>query len=751
MSQETEDKLNGKGPRMWKCGDDFANPIPAGTGKDSDSEISDKNHWKVVFDAYRDEDQKQCELWKDEVNILLIFAGLFSAVVTAFLIESYKFLLPQGGSDPSKFVPGSPHVIRLNSLWFCSLVLALSTVVIGIVALQWIRNHQRYHGIKPRDALSVYEMRTKALRAWHIRWAFLSLPLLILVALVLFFVGLVDFLLTLNKEVAAPVGVLVYATLTILFITTVLPSLQIFKLYFFPPNVKADIDMPTPCPYKSPQSWIFHRSLILTMRGFRYVTRKLRKVNAAADIVSLPDMPLYFTFHASPVKWTDYDTKWLRLRDMYSQNMEGNHKQDAPFASVSIQHPRRPIYDEAQILIQTVSTLNPSADVLFAAYHCFQEISKNALYQDIESKEDYAAPKYDERNLILRGYYWKHLTLPSSPDKPLFGPPISDLVESPSAHLLHEENMLVFLEMHTSHNLPEEASRVISAHLSELHARILAYAYATEPALHILTPQVGALKGARGNSAKFPWLHMMSQQYIDMINSTNVLPKFKIWSQFAPNSLNGNEVSVSTGTLKKAIIQYSLIFKSFVQHVAESEYLDWESTVYAHRNVAQFFKVPATMLRYTGTDQIPFDVFSRFEKSFEIIQTALSDPPTPDPGDTQSMDEKRVDQANADYLFLSACFFVEQLFNPYSEQPLKPFKEKQCERMADFIKALHAYEQAANYPPVRIQDNWQDFWKDTGLPNLPRFDCKPEPARRSYIRWKVIPTWIEVDLTTPIA
>lgn len=475
-------------------------------------------------------------------------AGLFSAVVTAFLIESYKFLTPQGGTDPAKFAFDSPHVIRLNSLWFCSLVLALSTVVIGIVALQWLRNHQRYHGIKPRDALSVYEMRTKALRAWHIRWAFLSLPLLILVALVLFFVGLVDFLLSLNKKVAAPVAVLVYVTLAILFLTTVLPSLQIFKLYLFTPNVEEDADMPTPCPYKSPQSWIFHRTLILTIRFFRWVIRKIRhQEKAEIDLVSRPNMPLYFTFYSSPNKWTDYDIKWLRLRDMYSQNMAGNHKQDGPFASVSIQHSRRPIYDEAQILKQTISVGNPSADVLFAAYHCFREISKNALYQAIESKEDYADPQYDERNLILRGYYWKHITLPISPEKPQprFGRPISALVENPSAHLLHDENMLVFLQMHTSHNLPEEASRVISAHLSELQARILAHTYATDPALHI-QPSDDASKETQESKQ---WLLMLSQQYIDMINSTNALPKFKIWSQFAPSSLNGNEVSVSADTI----------------------------------------------------------------------------------------------------------------------------------------------------------------------------------------------------------
>jgi hypothetical protein len=209
-----------------------------------------------------------------------------------------------------------------------------------------------------------------------------------------------------------------------------------------------------------------------------------------------------------------------------------------------VNHSGRPIYDEAQILIETVSKSNPSADVLFAAYHCFQEISKNALYQDIESKEDHVAPKYDERNLILRGYYWNHLTV--DPEKPPFGPPISDLVETPSAHLLHDENMFVFLKMHSAHNLPEEASRVISAHLSELQARILAYTY-TEPALHFKT-----LDQLPVTSSKLRWLDMMSQIYVDVINSTSAVPKFKIWSQFASGSLNGNEVLVSTDTIESA-------------------------------------------------------------------------------------------------------------------------------------------------------------------------------------------------------
>lgn len=199
-----------------------------------------------------------------------------------------------------------------------------------------------------------------------------------------------------------------------------------------------------------------------------------------------------------------------------------------------------------------------------------------------------------------------------------------------------------------------------------------------------------------------------------------------------------------------AIVQYSNIFEGFVRQIAQSQYLDWEETIYAHRNVAQFLKIPAAMLRYTGTDQVPFDVFSRFESSLDIIQNALSKTPTADPDADESFDEKSDHQTNIDYLFLSACFFIDHLVNPYAELPLKQFSAVQCDRLASFITALNVYEQA-NYPPTRIQDSWDKYWSETGLPKEPRFTCRPIPTRRSYIRWKVIPAWVKIDTTTPPA
>ncbi|KAF8147823.1 hypothetical protein B0H34DRAFT_617375, partial [Crassisporium funariophilum] len=48
--------------------------------------------WKVCLDKVLEEDKLQCNSWKDEVQNLLIFAGLFSAVITGFSVESYKSL-----------------------------------------------------------------------------------------------------------------------------------------------------------------------------------------------------------------------------------------------------------------------------------------------------------------------------------------------------------------------------------------------------------------------------------------------------------------------------------------------------------------------------------------------------------------------------------------------------------------------------------------------------------------------------------
>ncbi|PPQ77537.1 hypothetical protein CVT26_006151 [Gymnopilus dilepis] len=161
-------------------------------------------------------------------------AGLFSAVVTAFVIVSYTSLQPDQGeitntllariadrldnplnrsSSPAMPVntvslANSPNSssIRINIYWSISLVLSLTTALMGIVAVQWLKQHQTYPAsYSSMQKFATFNMRAEGLRAWYVPQIFSALPLLLQAALALFFLGLIEFLLNSSSTVAIPV------------------------------------------------------------------------------------------------------------------------------------------------------------------------------------------------------------------------------------------------------------------------------------------------------------------------------------------------------------------------------------------------------------------------------------------------------------------------------------------------------------------------------------------------------------------
>ncbi|KZW01899.1 hypothetical protein EXIGLDRAFT_598377, partial [Exidia glandulosa HHB12029] len=75
-------------------------------------------------------------------------AALFSAVVTAFLIESYRFMQPDyteltyraltGTLSPKQGATASSSVRAVNCIWVVSLVTSLFTSLVAILAKQWL-------------------------------------------------------------------------------------------------------------------------------------------------------------------------------------------------------------------------------------------------------------------------------------------------------------------------------------------------------------------------------------------------------------------------------------------------------------------------------------------------------------------------------------------------------------------------------------------------------------------------------------
>ena len=237
--------------------------------------------WARLSDLIRNHDKERIEDVKEDVDTLLVFvsrltpsrytlvlhpydqAGLFSAVITAFVLESYKNLQSQaddttaqilqqitiqlssltisGGFLNSTLQPISPSVfsvrppaILVNTLWSLSLVIALMTASLGILVKQWFHEFMARDTQDPRELVKTRFFRDIGMRNWHVFELASFLPFLLQLALLLFYVGLGFFLLGLNPIVGWITTGAMSVWLVVFIFTTISP---IFS---------------SQCPYKTP-------------------------------------------------------------------------------------------------------------------------------------------------------------------------------------------------------------------------------------------------------------------------------------------------------------------------------------------------------------------------------------------------------------------------------------------------------------------------------------------------------------------
>lgn len=155
------------------------------------------------------------------------------------------------------FAP-TPASIRINAFWFLSLTISLATVLIGILCKQWLREYQKDASVGHHLALELRQMRYESLQKWGVPGILSALPLLLQLALVLFFAGMLDLLWSLSSLVAGLVTTVVGLTMLIVVVTSVLPTCYVSLMQ----RRSTDSSPIFPCPYKSPQSWLFHRLVL---------------------------------------------------------------------------------------------------------------------------------------------------------------------------------------------------------------------------------------------------------------------------------------------------------------------------------------------------------------------------------------------------------------------------------------------------------------------------------------------------------
>ncbi|KAI0088741.1 hypothetical protein BDY19DRAFT_993586 [Irpex rosettiformis] len=209
--------------------------------------------WAAMAKDVREFDEEKVRSSKEDVDTLLVFAGLFSAVLTAFLVASYPNPQPSpmaimnydleriamqtasynfsdgklvSSTILSSSLPpfqASNEDIRVNILWFTSLTLSLMTASFGMLVKQWLREFLAVEVPPSQACLRIRHFREPQIQKWRVYEIVACLPLLLQLSLALFFLGLCYFASSVHESVGHTTLPLVVGWALCFFGATALP------------------------------------------------------------------------------------------------------------------------------------------------------------------------------------------------------------------------------------------------------------------------------------------------------------------------------------------------------------------------------------------------------------------------------------------------------------------------------------------------------------------------------------------------
>ncbi|KAI9064562.1 hypothetical protein FKP32DRAFT_1675519 [Trametes sanguinea] len=193
--------------------------------------------------------------WNADIDTYHVFAGLFSAILTAYNGQSYPLLQPPS-PDPNiailsqislqlssfttqpsytnstrpafasalpRTAPLAPtSLVWITTLCFSSLNVSISSAYLGMMVKQWLNEYKS--GLLG-DSLELVELRRYRLNnlvKWRVERFVIAIPVLLQPALVMFLLGLVVLLWTLHRPTAAFPTVLAGVFVASVAITSVL-------------------------------------------------------------------------------------------------------------------------------------------------------------------------------------------------------------------------------------------------------------------------------------------------------------------------------------------------------------------------------------------------------------------------------------------------------------------------------------------------------------------------------------------------
>ncbi|KAG8869373.1 hypothetical protein FRB98_002609, partial [Tulasnella sp. 332] len=169
-------------------------------------------------------DKEMLDRINNDLDVLLVFAALFSAVITAFIVPAMSALSPNpanqtnyllqyliiNGTNPSITTgdlampfPVDKSAVRQNCLFFASLCCSVLAAGGAVLAKQWLQEYARMQQTGSVDQqVKKRAERFAGAEKWGLHVVVKILPLLLLGSVALFFYALADSLLSVNHTVA---------------------------------------------------------------------------------------------------------------------------------------------------------------------------------------------------------------------------------------------------------------------------------------------------------------------------------------------------------------------------------------------------------------------------------------------------------------------------------------------------------------------------------------------------------------------
>ncbi|KAH9071490.1 hypothetical protein EDB83DRAFT_251713, partial [Lactarius deliciosus] len=276
-------------------------------------------------------DKEITELWRGEAESILVFTGLFSGgVVATFLSISYNNLFPnytdrtntllaqisqqlfdisKGVSSPNDvpfsndflFTP-SPSAIRVNVIWFLSLVLSIASAVNATLFQQWARRYLELtrHRVAPHKRARTRAYMHNGIASFKMSRAVKAMPVLLHLSIFLFFAGLIDFLWDTNSTVGS----------------WTFGSIMVFGFSYLALTVLPNLCLN--CPYSTPvseMSWhLSHRLLLfILLLAQRLDDLSLEYIFSGRRSSYPPDPNLWTRWRKTVKTRIEACRKWLKV------------------------------------------------------------------------------------------------------------------------------------------------------------------------------------------------------------------------------------------------------------------------------------------------------------------------------------------------------------------------------------------------------------------------------------------------------